>query len=88
MQIDRGNEVGNIFQLGTKYSKALNATYLDDNGKEQLIVMGSHGIGVSRTMAAVIEQYNDENGIIWPLAVAPFHVVVTVINHKKKSKWP
>ena len=86
MQIDRGNEVGNIFQLGTKYSKALNATYLDDNGKEQLILMGSHGIGVSRTMAAVIEQFNDENGIIWPLAVAPFHVVVTVINHKKEEQ--
>lgn len=86
LKMDRGNEVGNIFQLGTKYSKALNATYLDENGKEQLIVMGSHGIGVSRTMAAVIEQYNDDNGIIWPLAVAPFHVVITVINHKKEEQ--
>ncbi len=79
---ERGNEVGNIFQLGTKYSKALNATFLDENGKEQLMVMGSHGVGVSRTMAAVIEQSFDENGIIWPLAIAPFHVVVTIINIK------
>lgn len=86
LDIDRGNEVGNIFQLGTKYSKALNATFLDKNGKEQLIVMGSHGIGVSRTMAAVIEQYNDENGIVWPLAVAPFHVIVTVVNSKKEDQ--
>ncbi len=83
---DRGNEVGNIFQLGTKYSKALNATYLDENGKEQLIVMGSHGIGVSRTMAAVIEQSHDENGIIWPIALAPYHVVITIINMKDETQ--
>lgn len=83
---DRGNEVGNIFQLGTKYSKALNATFLDENGKEQFIVMGSHGVGVSRTMAAIIEQYNDESGIVWPLAVAPFHVIITVINSKKEEQ--
>lgn len=84
--IDRGNEVGNIFQLGTKYSESLNATYLDSNGKEQLIVMGSHGIGISRTMSAVVEQYNDESGIIWPLAVAPFHVIITVVNSKKEEQ--
>lgn len=83
---ERGNEVGNIFQLGTKYSKAMNATYLDKNGKEQYIVMGSHGIGVSRTMAAVIEQYNDEHGIIWPLAVAPYQLIVTVVNSKKEEQ--
>ncbi|MBN2795363.1 MAG: proline--tRNA ligase [Clostridia bacterium] len=86
IEMDRGNEVGNIFQLGTKYSKALNATFLDENGKEQLIVMGSHGIGVSRTLAAIIEQYNDENGIIWPLSVAPFHVIITVVNSKKEEQ--
>lgn len=83
---DRGNEVGNIFQLGTKYSKALNATYLDENGKEQLIVMGSHGIGVSRTMAAIIEQSYDENGIIWPIAVAPYQAVITIINMKDETQ--
>lgn len=86
LQQDRGNEVGNIFQLGTKYSKALNATYLDENGKEQLIVMGSHGIGVSRTMAAVIEQSYDENGIIWPVSIAPYQAVVTLINGKDEAQ--
>lgn len=83
---DRGNEVGNIFQLGTKYSKALNATYLDENGKEQCLVMGSHGIGVSRTMAAVIEQSFDENGIIWPISIAPYHAVITIINIKDETQ--
>lgn len=86
MSVERGNEVGNIFQLGTKYSKALNATFLDENGKEQLIVMGSHGVGVSRTLAAIIEQHHDEHGIIWPLSVAPFHVIITVINSKKEDQ--
>lgn len=86
LKIERGNEVGNIFQLGTKYSQSLNATFLDENGKEQLIVMGSHGIGVSRTLASIVEQYNDENGMIWPLAVAPFHVIITVINSKKEEQ--
>jgi len=86
LAIDRGNEVGNIFQLGTKYSKSLNATFLDENGKEQLILMGSHGVGITRTMATVIEQYNDENGIVWPLAIAPFHIIVTVVNSKKAEQ--
>ena len=69
-----------------KYSKALKATYLDKNGKEQLIVMGSHGIGISRTLAAVVEQYNDEFGIKWPMALAPFHVIITVVNSKKEDQ--
>lgn len=86
LEMERGNEVGNIFQLGTKYSEALKATYLDENGKEQLIVMGSHGVGVSRTLAAIIEQFNDENGIIWPVSVAPFKVIVTVVNSKKDDQ--
>ncbi len=86
LKIERGNEIGNIFQLGTKYSKSLNAKYLDDNGKEQLIVMGSHGIGVSRTMAAIIEQYNDSRGILWPISVAPYHVVVTIVNMKNDEQ--
>ncbi|MCG8538857.1 MAG: proline--tRNA ligase [Clostridia bacterium] len=86
LKMDRGNEVGNIFQLGTKYSQALNATYLDENGKEQIMFMGSHGVGVSRTVAAIIEQYHDDNGIIWPLSVAPYHVIITVVNTKKEEQ--
>jgi prolyl-tRNA synthetase len=86
VEMERGNEVGNIFQLGTKYSKALKATFLDENGKEQLIMMGSHGVGVSRSLAAIIEQHHDESGIVWPMAVAPFHVIVTVVNSKKEDQ--
>jgi prolyl-tRNA synthetase len=73
-------EVGNIFKLGTRYSVPLEATYLDESGREQAIVMGSYGIGPARTMAAVIEQHYDENGVIWPESVAPFddHVVSLV----------
>lgn len=80
LSLDRGIEVGNIFQLGTKYSEALGGTYLDENGKDAIIYMGSYGIGVSRTMAAIVEQNHDEHGIIWPLVVAPYQVIVSVIN--------
>ena len=80
--MDRGIEVGNIFQLGTKYSQGLNAKYLDENGKEKLYLMGSYGVGVSRSMAAIVEQYHDEHGIKWPLVVAPYHVMVTIVNIK------
>ncbi|WP_352419811.1 proline--tRNA ligase [Proteiniborus sp.] len=86
LKMDRGIEVGNIFQLGLKYSGALNATFLDENGKEQKIYMGSHGVGVSRTAAAVIEQCHDENGIVWPLSVAPYHVIVTIVNVKNEEQ--
>ncbi|SCG84128.1 prolyl-tRNA synthetase [Proteiniborus sp. DW1] len=86
LKMDRGIEVGNIFQLGLKYSNALNATFLDENGKEQKIFMGSHGVGVTRTAAAVIEQCHDENGIIWPLSVAPYHVIITVVNVKSEEQ--
>lgn len=86
LKMDRGIEIGNIFQLGTKYSKSLGATYLDENGKEQDMVMGSHGIGVSRTMAAVIEQSHDEDGIIWPIALAPYEVIVTIVNVKDEDQ--
>ena len=72
----RGVEVGHIFKLGTKYSKALNCVYLDKDGKENPMIMGCYGIGVGRTLAAVIEQYNDEDGIKWPTEVAPYKVVV------------
>lgn len=82
LYIARGIEVGNIFQLGTKYSTSLQATFLDEDGKEKPFVMGSYGVGVSRTMAAIVEQYHDEYGIIWPLVVTPYHVIITVINVK------
>lgn len=75
----RGIEVGQVFKLHTKYSKALKATYLDENGREQPMVMGCYGIGISRTMAATIEQNNDEYGIIWPAAIAPYHVVIVPV---------
>lgn len=76
LQSCRGIEVGQVFYLGTKYSEAFHAVYLDSEGKEQLMVMGCYGIGVGRTAAASIEQYHDKNGMIWPLAIAPFLVEV------------
>lgn len=82
----RGIEAGQVFKLFTKYSKSLQATYLDENGKEQLMVMGCYGIGVSRTMAAAIEQNNDQHGIIWPAAIAPYHAVVVPINIKDQAQ--
>lgn len=84
--MDRGIEVGNIFQLGTKYSDGLKAGYLDENGKEKPFYMGSYGIGVSRTVAAIIEQNHDDRGIIWPLIAAPYSVVVTVVNTKAEEQ--
>ncbi|MFZ5353777.1 MAG: proline--tRNA ligase, partial [Bacillota bacterium] len=75
-----GIEVGHIFKLGTKYSKALNCVYVDEKGQEIPMVMGSYGIGLNRTIATVIEQYNDENGIIWPVSLAPYHVIVIPAN--------
>ena len=72
----RGIEVGQVFKLGTKYSEAMHATYLDENQKEKPIVMGCYGIGVTRTLAAVVEQHHDDNGIIWPVSVAPYHVII------------
>ena len=72
----RGIEVGHIFKLGTKYSDALHCIYLDKDGKENSMIMGCYGIGVSRTLAAIIEQHYDENGIIWPMSVAPYQVIV------------
>ena len=78
----RGIEVGHIFKLGIKYSKALKATYLDENGREREIVMGCYGIGVGRTAAAAIEQYHDEDGIIWPMPIAPFQAIVVPVNNK------
>jgi prolyl-tRNA synthetase len=80
LQMIRGIEVGHIFKLGTRYSQAMQATFLDDKGQEQFFVMGCYGIGVSRTMAAAVEQNYDENGIIWPLPIAPFQVIIVPVN--------
>lgn len=86
LHLERGIEVGNIFQLGTKYADAIGATYLDENGKEQIIYMGSYGVGVSRSMAAIIEQHHDEDGIIWPMSVAPYQIILTVMNIKDEEQ--
>jgi prolyl-tRNA synthetase len=86
LSIKRGIEVGHIFQLGKKYSEALNATVLDENGKAVVMPMGCYGIGVTRVVAAAIEQNNDENGIIWPQAIAPFDVAVIPLNVKKNPR--
>ena len=75
----RGIEVGQVFKLGTKYSEAMGAYYKDENQEEKPIVMGCYGIGVSRTMAAIVEQHHDENGIIWPMSVAPYHVIISLV---------
>jgi prolyl-tRNA synthetase len=76
----RGIEVGHVFKLGTKYSEAMKATVLDDQGKERTLIMGCYGIGIGRTAAASIEQNHDENGIVWPMPLAPFQVIVTMLN--------
>ena len=80
--VTKGIEVGNIFKLGTKYSKPMNAVYTDINGKTHPYVMGCYGIGISRTAAAAVEAHYDENGIKWPLAIAPYHVVIVPVNIK------
>jgi prolyl-tRNA synthetase len=86
LEIKRGIEVGHIFQLGTKYSESMKATVLDENGKEQFMSMGCYGIGVSRIVAAAIEQNNDANGIIWPESIAPFQIAIVPINmHKSEA---
>lgn len=81
----KGIEVGQVFKLGTKYSEALGCTYLDQNGKSQPMVMGCYGIGVSRTMAAAIEQSHDDDGIIWPVAIAPYEAVIVPANNKNED---
>ncbi len=81
-----GIEVGQVFKLGTKYSAALKATFLDENGTEQPLIMGCYGIGVGRTVAAVIEQNHDEHGIAWPVAIAPYHVIVVPVTIKDEQQ--
>ncbi len=80
IRIARGIEVGHVFKLGTKYSQAMKASYLDKDGKEKIMIMGCYGIGIGRTVAACIEQNHDEYGIIWPMALAPYTVIVTPVN--------
>jgi len=80
LKITRGIEVGNIFQLGTKYSKPMEATYTAEDGSEKPYIMGCYGIGITRTAAAAIEKYHDDFGIIWPVAIAPYHVIVVPVN--------
>ncbi len=84
LNFSRGIEVGHIFKLGTKYSQSLRATYLDEHGKEKDLIMGCYGIGVGRTAAAAIEQHHDADGIIWPMPIAPFQVIVVPVNNNLK----
>lgn len=84
--VKKGNELGHIFKLGNKYTKSMNVTYLDQNAKPVVPLMGCYGIGVDRTLASVIEANNDENGIVWPMTVAPFHVVIVPVRYDGEMK--
>ena len=86
LEICRGIEVGHIFQLRTKYSEAMNATFLDESGKTQVMEMGCYGIGVSRIVAAAIEQNNDERGIVWPPPMAPFQIAIAPIGYRQERR--
>jgi prolyl-tRNA synthetase len=85
LTVSRGIEVGHIFKLGARYSEPMKARFLDPSGAEKTIIMGTYGIGITRTVAAVIEQSHDENGIVWPMPVAPFHVHVLAVNQKHEA---
>lgn len=85
LKFAKGIEVGNTFKLGTSYSKAMNLDYLDQNNHLQDVFMGSYGIGLGRTIAAVVEQNHDDNGIVWPMILAPYHVAIVLINSKNES---
>lgn len=86
IQFAKGIEVGHIFKLGTRYSEAMNAVYLDENGRTQPMIMGCYGIGVSRIVAAIAEQFNDENGFVWPVNLTPFDVHVIPVNVKDAAQ--
>ena len=86
IETTQGIEVGHIFKLGTKYTESLDCTYLDENGSSQPMIMGCYGIGVSRTIAAAIEQFSDENGLIWPVPIAPYHAIVVPVNTKDETQ--
>jgi prolyl-tRNA synthetase len=85
VDICRGIEVGHVFQLGTRYSEAMKCTYLDENGKSQPMVMGCYGIGVTRLLGAAIEQGHDEKGILWPISMAPFELVICPVGYDKSE---
>ena len=82
----KGNELGHIFKLGYKYTKSMGMLYLDENGKQQIPTMGCYGIGVDRTLASIIEEHNDDDGIVWPMSVAPFHVAIVPIKYEGAMK--
>jgi prolyl-tRNA synthetase len=86
LKVQRAIEVGHVFKLGTKYSVALKALFLDESGKQQPSIMGCYGIGITRTLQAVIEQSHDDNGIIWPLSVAPYTICITPLNVAPESE--
>ena len=86
LAIQRGIEVGHVFLLGTKYSQPMNATYLDERGQPQWLVMGCYGIGITRLLGAAIEQNHDERGMVWPIAMAPFSVVVCPIGYDRSAE--
>ncbi|MEE0410519.1 MAG: His/Gly/Thr/Pro-type tRNA ligase C-terminal domain-containing protein, partial [Clostridia bacterium] len=83
---EQGIEVGHIFKLGTKYSDALGLKYLDESGKQQTVIMGCYGIGVTRCVAAAVEQLHDDNGIIWPVSIAPYQAIVVPANYKDEEQ--
>ena len=82
----KGNELGHIFKLGTKYTKSMNMTYLDESGQQQYPLMGCYGIGIDRALASIIEEHHDDNGIIWPMSVAPYHVGIVPIQYEGTMK--
>jgi prolyl-tRNA synthetase len=82
----KGNELGHIFKLGYKYTKSMNVTYLDENGKLQIPTMGCYGIGVDRALASIIEEHHDENGIVWTMSVAPYQAVIVPIKYEGAMK--
>jgi prolyl-tRNA synthetase len=86
LEICRGIEVGHIFQLRTKYSEAMNATFLDESGQERPMEMGCYGIGVSRIVAAAIEQNHDDRGIVWPEPIAPFQIAIAPVGYGKSAE--
>ena len=86
LKFTKGIEVGNTFKLGTKYSKAMNLTYLTSENKEELVWMGSYGIGIGRTMAAVVEQHHDDKGIVWPEIIAPYKVIILIMSSKDETQ--
>ena len=86
LHFTRGIEIGHIFKLGTRYSDAMNATVLDNNGRQTSVIMGSYGIGVSRLLSAIAEQYADDKGLVWPSAVAPFDIHVIPVQVKKEEQ--